>query len=124
MKKILEIDNLLFKWKKKDDFYLKIKSFYIEKNNKVILFGKSGIGKSTLLNLVSGILEPVSGNIAINKTIINNLSQTKKDNFRANNIGVIFQQFNILDYLSPLTNILLPCYFTSFKKEDNNFFYK
>ena len=54
---------------------------------------------------------------------INKLSQKKKDQFRANNIGVIFQQFNILDYLSPLQNILLPCFFTQFKKYDKQYFY-
>ena len=124
MKKILEINNLLFRWNKNDDFYLKIKSFSVERNKKIVLFGKSGVGKSTLLNLISGILEPESGSIKINNTIVNKLSQTKKDNFRANNIGVIFQQFNILDYISPLKNILLPCYFTGFKKEDSNFFYE
>ena len=54
-----------------------------------------------------------------NKSIISK----KKDQFRANNIGVIFQQFNILDYLSPLQNILLPCFFTQFKKHDKEYFY-
>ena len=68
MKKILEINNLLFRWDKNDDFYLKIKSFSIEKNKKIVLFGKSGVGKSTLLNLISGILEPESGSIKINNT--------------------------------------------------------
>ena len=48
---------------------------------------------------------------------INKLPQKKKDEFRANNIGVIFQQFNILEYISPIQNILLPCYFTGFKRK-------
>ena len=54
---------------------------------------------------------------------INQLSQKKKDQFRANNIGVIFQQFNFLDYLSPIQNILLPCFFTQFNKHDKEYFY-
>jgi putative ABC transport system ATP-binding protein len=123
MNNALEIKNLLFKWNKKDRFSLKIKKLSIERNKKVIMFGESGSGKSTLLNLISGILSPVSGTIIIKDTITNNLSSNKKDSFRANNIGVIFQQFNILDYISPINNIMLPCFFTKFRKKNKNFFY-
>ena len=123
MNNALEIKNLLFKWNNKDNFSLKIKNLSIKRNKKVIMFGESGSGKSTLLNLISGILPPISGTIIIKDTIINNLSSNKKDSFRANNIGVIFQQFNILDYISPINNILLPCFFTNFKKKNKKFFY-
>jgi len=123
MNNALEIKNLLFKWNNKDNFSLKIKNLSIKRNKKVIMFGESGSGKSTLLNLISGILSPISGTIIIKDTIINNLSSNKKDSFRANNIGVIFQQFNILDYISPINNILLPCFFTNFKKKNKKFFY-
>ena len=123
MNNALEIKNLLFKWNNKDDYSLKIKNLSIKRNKKVIMFGESGSGKSTLLNLISGILSPISGTIIIKDTIINNLSSNKKDSFRANNIGVIFQQFNILDYISPINNILLPCFFTNFKKKNKKFFY-
>ena len=71
--------------------------------------------KSTLLNLISGILSPISGNIIIKGKTVNELPADKKDEFRANNIGVIFQQFNILDYISP-RKYTLPCFFTRFKK--------
>ncbi len=124
MRNVLEINNLLFEWSKIKNFSLKVKEFSIEEYKKVIMFGESGTGKSTLLNLVSGILEPSSGNIKIRNTVINNISQKDKDSFRANNIGVIFQQFNIIDYVSPLINILLPCIFTKFKKHNKEFFYK
>ncbi len=123
MSNVLEINNLLFEWKKKESFILKIKNFSLEENKKVIMFGGSGTGKSTLLNLISGILNPSSGIIKINNTLVNILSQKEKDNFRAKNIGVIFQQFNIIDYVSPITNILLPCFFTNSKKK-HTFFYK
>ncbi len=124
MKKTLEINDLLFSWNKKEEFHLKIKSFFISDNDKVILFGKSGTGKSTLLNLISGILSPCSGTIKVKNIITNNLSQADKDAYRANNIGVIFQQFNILDYISPLTNILLPCFFTNFGKKNSKYFHE
>ena len=123
MNNVIEINDLLFEWKNKKQFSLKIKELKIQNKKKVIIFGRSGSGKSTLLNLISGILSPTSGTLCVKKTEINQLSKKKKAQFRANNIGVIFQQFNILDYLSPLQNILLPCFFTQFKKHDKEYFY-
>ena len=123
MNNVIEINDLLFEWKNKKQFSLKIKELKIQNKKKIIIFGRSGSGKSTLLNLISGILSPTSGTLCVNNIEINQLSQKKKDQFRANNIGVIFQQFNILDYLSPLQNILLPCFFTQFKKHDKEYFY-
>ena len=123
MKNIIEINDLLFEWKNKKKFSLKIKELKIQNKKKIIIFGRSGSGKSTLLNLISGILSPTSGTLWVKNIEINQLSQKKKDQFRANNIGVIFQQFNILGYLSPLQNILLPCFFTQFKKHNKEYFY-
>ena len=123
MNNVIEINDLLFEWKNKKQFSLKIKELKIQNKKKIIIFGRSGSGKSTLLNLISGILSPTSGTLCVKNIEINQLSQKKKDQFRANNIGVIFQQFNILGYLSPLQNILLPCFFTQFKKHDKEYFY-
>ena len=123
MNNVIEINDLLFEWNIKNQYILKIKELKVQNKKKIIIFGRSGSGKSTLLNLISGILSPISGTLCIKNTEINQLSQKKKDHFRANNIGVIFQQFNILDYLSPLQNILLPCFFTQFKKHDKEYFY-
>ena len=123
MNNVIEINDLLFEWKNKKQFSLKIKELKIQNKKKVFIFGRSGSGKSTLLNLISGILSPTSGTLCVKNIEINQLTQKKKDQFRANNIGVIFQQFNILDYLSPLQNILLPCFFTQFKKHDKEYFY-
>ena len=123
MNNIIEINDLLFEWQNKEQFSLKIKELKIQNKKKIIIFGKSGSGKSTLLNLISGILSPTSGTLCVKNIEINQLSQKKKDQLRANNIGVIFQQFNILDYLYPLQNILLHCFFTQFKKNDKEYFY-
>ena len=123
MNNVIEINDLLFEWNNKKQFSLKIKELKIQNKKKIIIFGRSGSGKSTFLNLISGILSPTSGTLCVKNIDINQLSQKKKDQFRANNIGVIFQQFNILDYLSPLQNILLPCFFTQFKKHDKEYFY-
>ena len=123
MNNAVEINNLFFKWDNKKEFNFKIKKLVIESRKKIIILGKSGSGKSTLLNLISGILSPTSGSLVVKNVEINKLSQQKKDQFRANNIGVIFQQFNILDYISPFQNILLPCFFTKFRKGSKEYFY-
>ena len=120
----LEIKNLFFEWKEKKKFQLDLKSFKLKKRKKVLILGESGSGKSTLLNIISGIIKPSSGIIKINQINISDLSPKKKDYFRASNIGVIFQQFNLLEYISPLNNILLPCYFTGFKSKNYNYFHE
>ena len=101
-------------------------SFALNINNlilkliKVVLLG-SGSGVNAL-NLISGIIEPERGKIYINGTLFSSLSKRQKDSFRNENLGVIFQRFNILDYLSPLSNILLPFYFSSLNKDNINYY--
>ena len=119
---ILEVEKLKFNWEKKNSFNLNISKLVIKNNEKVVLLGESGSGKSTLLNLISGILSPNVGKILINGVQINSLSAKKKDAFRNNNLGVIFQKFNIIHYLSPISNILLPYYFSSIKKNTIDFY--
>ena len=121
---ILEIKNLFFEWKEKKNFFINLKDLKLKKRKKILILGESGSGKSTLLNIISGIIKPCSGVIKINQTSITHLPPKKRDYFRASNIGVIFQQFNLLDYISPINNILLPCYFTGFKKKDYKYFYE
>ena len=103
----LSIKDLLFTWSKQSDFALRIPNWQVEARKKVFLYGRSGDGKSTLLNLISGIENRYTGNIQVLGQDMSKLSQTERDTFRANNIGVIFQQFNLLPYLSAEQNILL-----------------
>ena len=83
----------------------------LERGEKVFLYGDSGSGKSTLLNLLCGILRPDSGSITLNGTPLNTLSPSQLDLVRANHIGVVFQQFNLVPYLTVLQNIQLANYF-------------
>ncbi len=124
MNDILNINKLYFFWDNKNKFKLNVKKFNLKKNEKVLLFGKSGTGKSTFLNLISGLLKPNKGSILINSYDLKMFSSTEMDKFRAENIGVIFQQFYLLEYSSPLLNILLPCYFTNFKNKNYKYFRK
>ncbi len=92
-------------------FRLSIGSFEIRRGERVLLLGASGSGKSTLLSLICGIVAAREGRICIDGTDITALSAPARDRLRAERIGIIFQQFNLLPYMSPLDNIMLPLYF-------------
>ena len=79
----------------------------------VALVGQSGSGKSTLLNLIAGILLPDQGQIVVNGTDVTALSEAKRDQFRAANIGYVFQSFNLLQGFTALENVLLGQMFSS-----------
>ncbi len=78
------------------------------RSERVALFGRSGCGKTTLLNLLSGIDLPDSGSITVNGHDITAMNETQRTLFRRDHIGFIFQFFNLVPTLSVLENILLP----------------
>jgi len=90
---------------------LSITQWQVGMAERVFLHGNSGSGKTTLLNLLCGILEPASGSINLFDNNICTLSKSNLDAFRAKNIGVISQKFNLIPYLSVLKNIQLAVYF-------------
>jgi len=112
---MINLTNLRFAWQKKD--IIDISSLNIKKGQHLFIEGPSGSGKSTLLNLLGGVLTPQSGDVSILGQSLNALSSSQKDSFRANHIGFIFQQFNLIPYLSVLDNITLPCIFSKARKE-------
>ena len=80
----------------------------IEEGEMIILLGRSGSGKSTLLNLVSGIDKPDSGQVIIGGTDLTRLDEKDRTLFRRNNIGFVFQSFNLISTLTAQENVLLP----------------
>ena len=115
---IIKIDTVKFYWSKKSNFKIFVPNLEIKKGEKVLLLGESGSGKTTILSLICGFLNPLSGNIFIKGKTINQLSSKTKDEYRADNIGIIFQQFNLLPYANVVDNVLLPLYFS--KVRSNN----
>ncbi|MCA9915728.1 MAG: ATP-binding cassette domain-containing protein, partial [Anaerolineae bacterium] len=83
-------------------------NFSITEGEFFVLLGKSGSGKSTLLNLISTIDTPDSGNIIISGTDVTKLSERKRTLFRREQIGIVFQFFNLIPTLTVLENITLP----------------
>ena len=106
-KQILQIDDLKF-WYTGKEFQLEISNLKINKGSKVAILGKSGSGKTTLAHLISGILKPQSGLIRFMGQNISNLSDRERRAYRIKNIGFIFQEFELIEYLSVLDNLILP----------------
>ncbi|MEP1207763.1 MAG: ABC transporter ATP-binding protein [Rhizobiaceae bacterium] len=109
----ISIEDLHFRFS--DDgqsFSLTLPSMVIEKGERVALIGPSGSGKSTLLGLICGVLTPGSGKIRVFEHQLESMSSRQRDRFRADTLGVIFQQFNLLPYLSVLDNVVLALEFS------------
>ena len=73
----------------------------------MFIHGPSGCGKSTLLNIISGILQPQQGRVTVLGQSIDTMSSRRRDAFRANHLGYVFQQFNLIPYLNAIENIKL-----------------
>jgi len=99
---------------------INIPSWSLSQNERAFLHGPSGCGKSTLLNLICGILLPSSGEITVLNERIDKLSQSKRNRFRANHIGYVFQQFNLIPYLNAIDNIKLAAAFSKAKHKENS----
>ena len=104
---MINIDNLKYSYPN-SDFSLEVGTLSIEKGSRTAVIGPSGFGKTTLLNLIAGILQPQEGDLKVNGTNVSQLSDSECRNFRIREIGFVFQDFKLLEYLSVLDNILLP----------------
>jgi putative ABC transport system ATP-binding protein len=87
---------------------LQIIHINISKGDLVGVFGKSGSGKSTLLNMLTGIDRPTEGEIWINNQPIHQFSESEMALYRGNNIGIVFQFFQLLPMLTVLENVIMP----------------
>jgi putative ABC transport system ATP-binding protein len=104
---MIEIEQLRFRYPR-SDFLLDLEALKIGSCEKVAIVGPSGCGKTTLLNLISGITLPQSGLVKVDGQPISRLSDARRRDFRIANIGMVFQQFELVDYLDVRNNILLP----------------
>lgn len=107
----LVVSKLSFAWHSAAGFRLEVDDFSLPKGSNTLLLGASGSGKSTLLSLICGIASPDSGAVKVAGTDIARLSRRRRDRFRAEQIGIVFQQFNLLPYATALDNALLPLRF-------------
>lgn len=96
---------------------LLIDRLQVGRGERVFIEGASGSGKSTLLSLLAGVIVPQKGSVSINGLNIGGLSGARRDRIRADNIGYIFQMFNLIPYLSVIENVILPCRFSRMRRE-------
>ena len=114
---VVELDQVTFRWPGQATDTVAIDQLRLAAGEHLFVRGASGSGKTTLLNLLAGIHTPTTGTIRLLGTDLAALSPSKRDRFRADHIGVVFQQFNLLPYLSVLENVVVSCAFSNRKRE-------
>ncbi len=104
---MIELSDVLFRYRD-GEFELRIPELTLARGEQVGLIGPSGSGKTTLLHLVAGIERPERGRIAVDGTAMSELSDASTRAFRIHKLGLVFQEFALLEHLSVLDNVLLP----------------
>ncbi len=110
---LIEIEGLRFGWPGAKAPLLHCDRFDLRRGEHLFIRGPSGSGKSTLLNLLAGVLIPDSGRLALMQQDTASRGASGRDRFRADHIGFIFQQFNLVPYLDLVENVILPCRFSA-----------
>lgn len=112
----LSIADLVFSYPgDQKDSLLHIKHWHLNTGDSVFIQGPSGSGKSTFLNILCGLLPSLQGEISIFDNRLDQMNSRQRDQFRANNIGYVFQQFNLIQYLDVIDNIKLARQFSNAK---------
>lgn len=114
---VVHLRDVQFGWKP-GAVVLDIPELLINQGEKVFIRGASGSGKTTLLGLLGGVLTPVAGDVSVLNNDISRFSSARRDHFRADHIGFIFQMFNLIPYLSVIENVTLPLGFASKRREN------
>ena len=104
---MIELSDVLFRYRE-GEFELRIRELALARGEQVGLIGPSGSGKTTLLHLLAGIERPERGRIAVDGTAMGELSDANTRAFRIRKLGLVFQEFALLEHLSVFDNVLLP----------------
>ena len=114
---IIHLEDVRYRWPGRASFAISVPGLSVQACESVLLLGESGSGKSTLLSLICGTVLADGGDVNVSGTNLNTLPGGKRDRFRAEQIGIVFQQFNLLPFGSVLDNIMLPLRFAPKRKE-------
>ncbi len=117
MRKLIEVRDLVFAWPHAPQAVLRIPQLNVVAGETVFIHGPSGCGKSTLLSLLCGVLVASGGQVKLMGHDWAKLRPSRRDVWRADHLGYVFQQFNLLPYLSALDNVVLPCQFSRTRRE-------
>ncbi len=105
---LVELENVCFAHG--SSFQLRVEHFQVRSGEAIALIGPSGSGKSTLIDLIAGIRLPSSGRIRVLGETWSELTEERRRAIRRSRIGMVFQEFELLEYLTARENILLACY--------------
>lgn len=111
------LEDITFFWPGQTQPTLRIPIFTIAPGETLFLSGPSGGGKTTLISLIAGILQPGTGSVMVNGTRMDSLPRSARDALRGDSIGLVFQQFNLIPHLSMRNNVLLPCRFSAVRAQ-------
>ena len=114
---LVQLRDLSFRWKPDAPLILDIEKLSVPEAAKVFIKGASGSGKTTLLNLIAGVIRSETGSVKVGNANLSELSGAERDVFRADNIGFIFQMFNLIPYLSVLENVTVALMFSRRRRE-------
>lgn len=117
---ILRLKDVRYRWPGRGSFGLYVPELSLKRSQSVLLLGESGSGKSTLLSLICGTIIADTGRVCVAGTDVATLSAGMRDGFRAEQIGLIFQQFNLLPFANVQDNILLPLRFAPKRRKRAN----
>ena len=112
----IELDQVVYRWPGQTQACLDIPALTIAAGERVFLHGPSGSGKSTLLGLLGGVNVAQSGRVSVLGRELRAIGARERDRLRAAHIGFLFQQFNLLPWLSAIDNVLLPLTFSAERK--------
>lgn len=112
---VITVEQLVYAYNKQASSFV-LPKWQIEKGQRIFLHGPSGAGKTTLLNLLAGVLVPQKGTVRLLDKPFSACGDSQRDKLRAQHIGVVFQQFNLIGHLSVLDNIRLAAYFAKQSK--------
>lgn len=118
----LDISNLRFRYPGSDPasgWIVNVASLQLDPGEQLLLRGGSGVGKSTLLHLVAGLIDPDEGVVRIAGTPIHSLRGPRRDHFRGRHIGMIFQTFNLLHGFSAIENVMMAMKFSDIPKAEH-----
>jgi len=115
---MIRCENLKFKYS--NDVNFQFTDFVCDSNKSLLIIGPSGLGKTTLLHLLAGLLKAESGDVFINNQSLQQLSDKKLDRFRGEQIGIVFQKSHFVASLNTLENLELTSWLSTGKKNTSN----
>ncbi len=116
---MIQLKDIRFQYPQ-SDFRLDINDLIFQEGSKTAIIGPSGFGKTTMLNLIAGIILPAAGKVIVDQQTVNVLTDKDRRRYRIQNIGFIFQDFRLVPYLNVIDNILLPFRINSAIRADSD----